>query len=1072
MIKRLLSVLLCLMISMAFMPTVAFGLDTKTSEKKTEKDSSGKEYYSKIVLNPYTFYDVAGGSKKKLDDAMIRKVVKDNLLTPWSYVAMGCFAGAGDCATIDSYRFNEAFFNDSPKNDCFGNVRKVLTGENQNKGKVSRDNLWGTGLLTTDKLSNLPDEMGKQIVKQIDHNGCILSDVMAQGPKSKTTNQPCVLEDLTEMNSKQTVVYSIATSINEKSWNRYKYNSFGIAFYDFQPRAIQAEDLVYKGAADGYDSLEEAKNNGVPGVDYNVKATDNKALAAINESSRPVSQGLSYKNSHDVTVTNSYQTASSYSFGQSLNISHTWGASNMVSPSITETASSTVALQFTFQQMFSNTETNTKSEKHGDEKTFNQSLSLEPQTAVQMTTGKTSTTMSEEYDTPVMISYKVALFSITGDVYADNGVHGGGSYSTAGYKHGFYLNTFGADDAMGISAAENLYTRAITNQQTGRKDDASGGIIHRYYKNNGGSSYDTHNVGTDWHSGLFTDSKEKVGENVNKAAKEIPMMSCGCSYDIQVDSQKNTVGELEPLYLPKEFRLGKGNGEYELTAGDKLNLSKQLEVICLNKNEIPYYGFSQSDGRWVSCDENGNPTDTDCFNITTNGVGEQILTSSNSGTGYVTWKMKDNVKYSGVKDSEIVTSESNLKSPIVRILVKDVAFEGRVNVEGTFNGCVGDENVNLNDQLVARAYDKTEKEVRVPFAWEQKEVDGINVEENGKISMTKAGDYHVRAVVKNTDLSEDDVYSDWYPISVKEARKLTAVRFEQPEEEKETRVMAEPKSMTHYFDLDSYLKAYDQYGDPWKGSLDEVEYVVFSDDRENAHIDKENRHLVVEGEGDFEVHPLLNSEAATDDIRPAPMKLSFSDNLKHNAGTIRMKVGEIHKIEATDYSGKPLEGNLSFRSGNPAVAEVDQTGTIKAINAGEAEITIEDGLGGDETLVVIVSPKQQTIVKKANPLKIKGKIATIKYKKLKKKSQALEVSKVIKFTKKGIGKMSYKLSSVKKDKKSFKKYIKVNGKTGKVTVKKGLKKGTYKVKLKVKAAGNAKYKASTWKAVTFKVRVK
>ena len=40
----------------------------------------------------------------------------------------------------------------------------------------------------------------------------------------------------------------------------------------------------------------------------------------------------------------------------------------------------------------------------------------------------------------------------------------------------------------------------------------------------------------------------------------------------------------------------------------------------------------------------------------------------------------------------------------------------------------------------------------------------------------------------------------------------------------------------------------------------------------------------------------------------------------------------------------------------------------------------------------------------------------------------------------------------------------------KVTVKKGLKKGTYKVK--VMAKGSANYKASAWKTVTFKIRVR
>ena len=77
----------------------------------------------------------------------------------------------------------------------------------------------------------------------------------------------------------------------------------------------------------------------------------------------------------------------------------------------------------------------------------------------------------------------------------------------------------------------------------------------------------------------------------------------------------------------------------------------------------------------------------------------------------------------------------------------------------------------------------------------------------------------------------------------------------------------------------------------------------------------------------------------------------------------------------------------------------------------------------------------------------------------------MKVTKVVKFTKKGQGTLTYK--KVKGNKK-----ITINKKTGKVTVKKGLKKGTYKVKVKIKAKGNANYKASAFKTVTFKIKVK
>ena len=105
------------------------------------------------------------------------------------------------------------------------------------------------------------------------------------------------------------------------------------------------------------------------------------------------------------------------------------------------------------------------------------------------------------------------------------------------------------------------------------------------------------------------------------------------------------------------------------------------------------------------------------------------------------------------------------------------------------------------------------------------------------------------------------------------------------------------------------------------------------------------------------------------------------------------------------------------------------------------------------------------IAKAVNPLSIKGKTASVKLANLNKKTQRLDVSKVITFTKKGVGTMSYKKTGG-----STK--IVVNKKTGQIQVKKGLKKGTYKVKIKVQAAGNANYLSSEAKTVTVKVKVK
>lgn len=100
-----------------------------------------------------------------------------------------------------------------------------------------------------------------------------------------------------------------------------------------------------------------------------------------------------------------------------------------------------------------------------------------------------------------------------------------------------------------------------------------------------------------------------------------------------------------------------------------------------------------------------------------------------------------------------------------------------------------------------------------------------------------------------------------------------------------------------------------------------------------------------------------------------------------------------------------------------------------------------------------------------NPLKVKAKTANVKFSNLKKKTQILKVSSVVKFSNKCQGTLTY--NKVSGDKK-----ISINKKTGKVTIKKGLKKGTYKVKVKIKAKGNANYLASAYKTVTFKIKIK
>ena len=185
-----------------------------------------------------------------------------------------------------------------------------------------------------------------------------------------------------------------------------------------------------------------------------------------------------------------------------------------------------------------------------------------------------------------------------------------------------------------------------------------------------------------------------------------------------------------------------------------------------------------------------------------------------------------------------------------------------------------------------------------------------------------------------------------------------------------------------------------------------------------------------------------NSTVKTSDIADAKLSLSktaFTYNGKVQMPTVTLKDGDVLK-EGVDYT---LQWSIA-----------------SAKNAGTYSVTVT-GIGA----YTGTAKATFTINKAANPLAVKAKTAKVKFSAVKKKAQTLAVSKVVTFSKKGQGTLTYAKSSGNKK-------ITINKKTGKVTVAKGLKKGTYKVKIKIKAGGNANYKASAYKTVTFKITIK
>jgi len=162
--------------------------------------------------------------------------------------------------------------------------------------------------------------------------------------------------------------------------------------------------------------------------------------------------------------------------------------------------------------------------------------------------------------------------------------------------------------------------------------------------------------------------------------------------------------------------------------------------------------------------------------------------------------------------------------------------------------------------------------------------------------------------------------------------------------------------------------------------------------------------------------------------------------------------------------------------------------------AGSDMYTVKDGVrtdAGSYTATVSLNDKKNSVwsdgttedkklsyvIRKAdNPLSVSAKTAKVKYKKLKKRKQNVEASRVLSisgaegavtFQKAGVCKKKF----TKKQNKKYGKYFKINAATGKVTVKKKAKKGTYKIRVNVRAAGNGNYEGAV-STVVFKIKVK
>ena len=211
-------------------------------------------------------------------------------------------------------------------------------------------------------------------------------------------------------------------------------------FYDFKLSVIAGEGLEYITKAQKYDSLKEAVNGQAAGVTYKTNANSNPKLSYYkNESKEEADIGMEFKQSNSLTTSNTLETGKSYSYSEMIGSETTLSGEI---PLIAE-VEQTLKMEVTCEQALSTAYSETKEYSETSENTISSSMSLPAQTAVGMESSKAVTNVQLGYDCPVAITYKVAVFSLSGTVYDDNMKIQ--SFSTAGYRQSHFSTIFGSE---------------------------------------------------------------------------------------------------------------------------------------------------------------------------------------------------------------------------------------------------------------------------------------------------------------------------------------------------------------------------------------------------------------------------------------------------------------------------------------------------------------------------------------------------------------------------------------------------------------------------------------------------
>ncbi len=517
---------------------------------------------------------------------------------------------------------------------------------------------WGSSLKIANSFSDVEFAARKRVSDYFVHND----------KREVGTSEIEGIPEWEEDDDARVIFYTDAFTADNDAGQRY-YNYFGLAFYDFQLALIADEDLHYSTAADGYENIESAVEAGAPGVTYQLTtgAKDGFVSGVSNGDTLPITTTQKVATSQTTTISNSITNSEAYSWSLMLGASLTFGY-DAPAPTGGAEFSTTIYNQFTVGGVYTSAYSTTAQNSKTTSNEASISMTLPPHTQALMKQSDVTMAATVNYDSPIVLTYKVAVYSLCGHKYWD------GLFTHINYKDSHYLATFGKDNGSGANATDNLATRI------------------KYY--NVIPNYEvTFGDNLDWDAIYFDNPSiqaVRAENSVDWLRSHKPMSVTGAKLSVDYQGFQSEIYATQPMY--PLARVISGYGEFGMGYGT-YRYVMDIPLSGTDASYTPYFGFDKRYGHWILLDAFGNPVSTSPIaTLSTDPVTHAPVLTAGTTTGVVYLKyLIDEDQYSFgpqqiFTDNSELTSTAVVKVSVVPSIVGDPRPDAPFKLAGSASG--------------------------------------------------------------------------------------------------------------------------------------------------------------------------------------------------------------------------------------------------------------------------------------------------------------------------------------------------------------------------------------------------